>query len=147
MACIFNVEGRPVENPTTTAQCALNWAALGIIWDALGCLGKQSTLFNKLCYEYPAVEDFDEIQILKSDLSADLEECYINLVVDGQTIGTDATNPDIAIFYTLVENITYWSIQLNNPVGTAEALSDIKLDIFEKVTFETLFTCDDRSCD
>lgn len=146
MACIFNVEGRPVTTPTTAAECSLNWAALQIVWDALACLGKQSTLYNKLCYSYPAEQEFDEIQVLKSDLSADLEECYINLVIDGQKVGTDATNPDIALFYSLVENISYWSIQLNEPVGTAEALSDIQLEIFEKVTFETLFTCEDRTC-
>lgn len=146
MACIFNVEGRPVETPTTAAECALNWAALGIIWDALGCLGKQTTLYNKLCYNYPAVEDFSEIQILKDDLSADLEECNINLYIDGQKVGTDSTNPDIALGYSLIENITYWSILLPNPVGTSDALVDIQLEIFEKVSFETLFTCEDRTC-
>ena len=146
MACIFNVEGRPVLNPTTKAECDLNWAAVQIIWDALGCLGKQDTLHDKLCYKFNGVEDFSEIQIDKADLTQSLAECDIILDIDGQKVGTEATNPDIALYYTLTENITYWSIQLNNPVGTPEALSDIELSIFEKVSFETLFTCDDRTC-
>ena len=37
MSCIFNVEGRPKAIPNGSAECELNWTAMGIIWDALGC--------------------------------------------------------------------------------------------------------------
>lgn len=147
MACIFNLEGRPVEVPTSAAECALNWAAMGIIWDALGCLGKQNCLSELVCYTYDGVSDWDSFTIPKEDLNGSvLTDCLMLFFKDGVQYGLQSSNADSPLYYEIDDQITQYVINLSTPIGETDNLSDVAVKIFVSTTFETLFTCDDRTC-
>lgn len=147
MSCIFNVEGRPKAEPNGSAECKLNWEAMGIIWDALGCLGKQNCLSELVCYTFDGVSEFDSFEIPFEDINnAELTDCLMLFFKDGVQYGLQSSNPDSPLYYEIDEQITKYVINLSTPIGETDNLSDLEVKIFVKTTFEALFTCDDRTC-
>ena len=147
MACIFNEEARPVLVPENAAQCQMNWAAVQIIYDALGCLAKQNCLSELVCYTFDGVSEFDSFEIPFEDINnAELTDCLMLFFKDGVQYGLQSSNPDSPLYFEIDEQITKYVINLSTPIGETDNLSDLEVKIFVKTTFEALFACDDRTC-
>lgn len=147
MSCTFNPEGRPIASPTSKAECDLNWASMGIMWDAWACFAKQTVVSKTKCYNYGAVEGFDSFVIPKDDLlGATLEDCAMLFFKDGVQYGAQTANPDAPLYITITEQITQYLVELSNTVGEADALSDIVCKVFVEASVEDLISCGDYTC-
>lgn len=147
MSCKFNPEGRPKAEPNGSAECKLNWEAMGIIWDGMACLAKLTYIADTLCYTFGAVSEFDSFTIPKEDLNgAEITDCNFWFFKDGVRYGAQTDNPDLPLYITITEQITQYLIELSTPVGEADALSDIMVAVNLVKTFESAMTCDDLTC-
>jgi hypothetical protein len=85
----FTSDNRPICEPTTQAECTLNWAALQDVYDALDCL--ETVLHYDTCYN---LEDYIEkdtdteisfdVEIDKDDVAEVPEMCDIDVYVNGR---------------------------------------------------------------
>ncbi len=85
----FTSDNRPICNPTTEAECTLNWAALQDVYDALDCI--DPVLLYDTCYRLEDYIEKDEetevsfdIVIDKDDVEAVPELCDIDLYLHGR---------------------------------------------------------------